>query len=195
MPKVDLEKERKLLDREITFFHFKRATRKIKKCIKLAEETKDDFFLSYFLAQRCILRQDYRRAMHYFNCALHIRKNDGCTYNDKALCLAELGRLKEALACFNRGIKRNRDCASLYHNKGWLLHSLGRHKEAAVCFKKALELEAGRVESLYSLADTYCHLNDLQQARQLFHRALRLIKGKSSYAHKQTLKKLNKLER
>jgi tetratricopeptide (TPR) repeat protein len=193
MPKIDLEKERKILDRQITFFHFKRAKRKIEKCIKWAKKIKDNFFLNYFLAQRYILKEDFSKAIVYFNCALKIKPNDGCTYNDKALCLAELGNYQEALECFNEGIRKDKDCASLYHNKGWLLNFLGRYKEAILCFKKSLELEKKRVESLYSLADTYLHLHDKEKAKKYFKKTLKLIKGKSSFIFKETLKRLKDL--
>jgi tetratricopeptide (TPR) repeat protein len=194
MFKVDLEKERKILDRYITFFHFKRAKRKIEKCLRLSKKLKDDFFFYYFSAQRFILKENFKEAISLFDKALKIRINDGCSYNDKAICLAELGKYREALECFNEGIRRDKDCASLYHNKGWLLNFLGRYREAILCFKKALELEEDRVESMYSLADTYFHLKDKKMAKKYFKKALFHIKGKSSYIYKETLKRLKELK-
>ena len=193
MPKIDWERERKVLDREITFFHFRKAERKIKKCLNLAEESGEEFFFYYFLAQKFILGEDFYQAIEHFNRALKIRKNDGCTYNDKAICLAELEKYRQALDCFNEGIKRDKDCVSLYHNKGWLLNLLRRYKEAILCFNKALELEEDRVESLYSLGDTYLQLGDRPRAKRYFQKALRYIKGKSFYVYNQILKKLKNL--
>jgi len=190
MPKIDLEAQRKRLDREITFFHFKKA-KKIAACgLKAAQRGGDSFFFFYFLAQRYILRQDFRTAIKYLNYCLRIKGNDGCSYNDKALSLAELGKPDEALACFDEGIKSDRDCATLYHNKGWLLHSLGKYKPALLYFKKALEIEPKRVESLYSLADTYQHLGNSLKAHKYFQQTLENIKGKSSYMYKETLRRL-----
>ena len=193
MPKIDFEKERNSLDRQITFFHFKRAKKKISKCIKRAKQTQDKFFLYYFLAQDKILGEDYSKAIDYLDKALRIRKTDGCTYNDKALCLADLGKLKKALNCFNEGIKRDRDCASLYHNKGWLLNLLKEYKKAILCFRKALELGEDRPEALYSLADTYYHLGQKTLARKYFKKALREIKGKSAYMRREALKRLSQV--
>ncbi|UCG35629.1 MAG: tetratricopeptide repeat protein [Candidatus Omnitrophota bacterium] len=191
---VDLDKERKLLDREITFFHFKRASKKIVKCLHFAEATNNEFFIWYFKGQECILEGDFREAIKYFNRALKIRPKDGCTYNDKALCLAELGKQALALECFNEGIKKDRDCASLYHNKGWLLHSLERYQQALLCFQKALELEGNRAESLFSLADTYFKLGNIEKARKFLELTLSRLKGKSSYVRRETLKRLRKLK-
>lgn len=191
---IDLEKERKLLDREITFFHFRRAAKKINKCLRFATATNNEFFIYYFKSQKCILEEDFKEAIKYFNRALKIKPKDGCTYNDKALCLAELGKKALALECFNEGLKKDRDCASLYHNKGWLLHSLARYQQALLCFQKALELEENRVESLFSLADTYLKLGNNQKARKLLELTLSRLKGKTSYVRKETLRRLRKLK-
>ena len=150
--KIDFEKEREIVDREITFFYFSRAARRIAKCIKWAKKNEDTFFLYYFLSQRLILKENFLPAINYLNKAIKLKGSDGCAYNDKALCLADLGRHKEALECFNEGIRKDTSRPSLYHNKGWLLNLLGKHRQAIVCFNKALELENLRPEALYSLA-------------------------------------------
>ncbi|MDP2923410.1 MAG: tetratricopeptide repeat protein [Candidatus Omnitrophota bacterium] len=194
MPKIDLEKERKRLDREITFFHFKRAKQRASRCLDLAIKTGDNFFFFYFLAQRYILREDFHSAIKYLDYCLRIRGKDGCAYNDKALCLAELGKHKEALVCFDEGIRRDRDCASLYHNKGWLLHSLEKFTQALLYFKKALEIEPDRVESLFSLADTYTYLGESMKAKEYFQKAIFQIRGKCAYIYKQILKRLKNIK-
>jgi tetratricopeptide (TPR) repeat protein len=194
MPKIDLETERKKLDKDITLFHFKKARNKIKKCLKEARKTKDRFFFFYFLAQHCIVKENFYKAIYYLNNALNIKENDGCAHNDKAICLAELKQYKKALECFDKGLHKAPDCAILYHNKGWLLNCLGKYKEAQLCFNTALELEKDRVESLFSIADTYSHLGNKLLAKKYFKNALERIKGNSSYLYKETLKRLRSLE-
>jgi tetratricopeptide (TPR) repeat protein len=194
VPEIDLEKERKKLDRLITFFHLKSARKKIERCLAISQKQDDDFFFYYFLAQKCILRHDFNKAIKYFDRALKLRKDDGCTYNDKAISLAELEKYDKALRCFDEGIRRDRDCASLYHNKGWLLNVLGRYKESVIFFKKALELEPYRAESLYSLADTFLHLNNSRDARVYFQKALKKVKGKCSFVHKKIRRQLKKIK-
>ena len=127
LSKVDLEKERRKFDREHTFFHFKRARKILTKCLRSAKEYNDSFFIYYFLAQESILNEEFNEAIELLDKALSIRENDGCTYNDKAICLAEIERYDEALDCFNQGLSRDKNCASLYHNKGWLLNCLHRY--------------------------------------------------------------------
>lgn len=180
MLQIDFERERTMLDREITFFHFSRAKRRIARCIALAKKADDRFFLYYFLAQNEIVHERFRLAMYYIDKAIGLKQNDGCSYNDRALCLAELGKYDLALEWFDRGIARDRDCASLYHNKGWLLNALGRHRQAVVCFHKALELQGQRPEAWYSLADSLLALGHMQPAVRAFKQALRQVKGKSA---------------
>jgi tetratricopeptide (TPR) repeat protein len=182
---IDLEKERWKLDRQITFFHFRRAARRINKCLRYAKKTRNIFFLYYFTAQSLILKKDL----------LRLRPGDGCTYNDKAICLAELSYYHRALDCFNEGLRHDRNCAALYHNKGWLLNSLGKHRQAILCFKKSLELDSERVESLYSLADSYLCLGKTGLARKYFLRSLVKLKGRCSYMYKETLKRLREMDK
>ncbi|MEI8349509.1 MAG: tetratricopeptide repeat protein [Candidatus Omnitrophota bacterium] len=193
MSKVDLERERKILDREITLFHFKKAKKRINRCLGFANQQHDRFFFFYFLSQHFILREDSRMALRYLNSCLKLKPYDGCSYNDKALCFAQLGKHKEAMCCFDEGIRAERDCVSLYHNKGWLLHLLGRYREAILYFRKALELEENRAESLYSLADAYEKLNQLKEAKRYFQKALGQLKGKSSILYKEATQRLRAL--
>ena len=181
MPQIDLEKKRKQLDREITFFHVKRARSLIRDALKTARAQKDSFFILYFNAQKCILSEHYFCALHLLDKALAIRPDDGCSYNDKALCWAEMGDYTRSLRCFNDGIHQDPDCAVLYHNKGWLLNFLERHHEAIICFRKTLELDESRPESLYSLADSYEHLGNKTTARKYFLLASKQVKNRCSY--------------
>ncbi|MBN2482909.1 MAG: tetratricopeptide repeat protein [Candidatus Omnitrophica bacterium] len=181
MPQIDLESERKRLDREITFFHFKRAHMIRARALKTAQKKKDKFFILYFTSQKYILTGKFQTALYFLDKALRIHPHDGCSYNDKALCWAEQGEYRRALQYFDEGIRHDPDCATLYHNKGWLLNLLGRHRAAILCFKKTLELEPGRPESLYSLADSYEQLGDEKFSQRYFRSALHAVSGKCRY--------------
>ncbi len=181
MPHVDLEKERRRLDREITFFHYKRAEHIRRRALAAAEKEQNRFFILYFKAQQHILAREHHKALPLLEEALTLRRGDGCTYNDKALCLAELDCPGEALACFNEGIRRDPDCVTVYHNKGWLLNLLSHHARAVLCFKKTLELDPRRPEALYSLADSCEHMGEYAAAEKYFHAALREVTNRCSY--------------
>jgi len=187
---IDFEKERDVLDRQITFFHFEKAKKKISKCLKEAKKRKDYFYLFYFTAQKFIIQEDFNKALKYFDLCLKHRPDDGYSYNEKAICLAELKRYDEAFMCFDKGLSLANYKVSLYHNKGWLLNSLGKFRQSIICFEKALEFESDRVESNFSLGDSYLHLGDKVKAKKYFQRALNQIKGKSSYIYKEIKKRL-----
>jgi tetratricopeptide (TPR) repeat protein len=195
MQKINFEKERQIIDREITYFHFKKAKRRIDKCIKKSTQAHDKFFINYFLAQDEILHDNFRLAIHYIDKALKLRPQDGCSYNDRALCLAELGKCNLALEWFNRGIGADGNCASLYHNKGWLLNSMASHREAVVCFHKALELDEARPEALYSLGDSYLALGQKTRAHSYFNKALMVVCRRSAYIRKHIEKRIKSLEK
>jgi tetratricopeptide (TPR) repeat protein len=193
MSKIDLEKERIRLDREITFFHLSRARRLIIKCLRESRRRQDWFYIYYFTAQKYILDEEFGKAIRYLDKALNLRPRDGLTYNDKAICLAEKGEYEASLWWFNEGIKRAGDCAPLYHNKGWLLNLLGEHNRAILCFHKALELDHNRPESLYSLGDSHFHLGHIREARRYFAKAAQEIKGRSSYLHREVEGRLREI--
>ena len=190
MHSLDLEQERIRLDREITFFHFKKAQGIIDRALRQARRQQKPFFANYFTGQYYIIKEQYSHALKFFRRALSLRPNDGCTYNDIALCYAELGDYEQAEDFFNEGLKKDRNCASLYHNKGWLLNLLGEHKQASLCFHKALELETDRPESLYSLADSCYCLGDYKAAQKYFRRAASKLKGKSAYMAREVHRRL-----
>lgn len=184
MSKIDFYEQRKKLDREITYFHFHNAKKIVSKCIQAAYGQDDDFFICYFVAQRYILCADFEQAVIWLDKALSINENDGCSYNDKAICFAEQKRYIEALGCFNKGIRKDDSCASLFHNKGWLLNVLEKYKESVICFSKALEIDSNRPETVFSLADSYERLDNYDKAFFYYCRAQSMVKGKSRYMSK-----------
>lgn len=60
--------------------------------------------------------------------------------DNKGATLSELGRLQEAVACFEKALEINPRFADAWSNKGNALTNLGRHQEAITCFDKALEI-------------------------------------------------------
>ncbi len=60
-------------------------------------------------------------------------------YNGRALALAGLGRLDEAMRDFERSQQACPDNAWLHYNRGLVFHHSGRTAEAAACFRQALD--------------------------------------------------------
>jgi tetratricopeptide (TPR) repeat protein len=130
---------------------------------------------AYFRGQIELIREHYAGAMEYFDSAIAQNPFDGAAFNDRALCLAELGALDQALEYFDRGIEAEPDFATIYHNKGWLLNNLGRHREALGCFFKALSLDPVRPVTYDNLADAYFNVGDIPAAVRAYRMVLELL--------------------
>jgi len=193
MRKIDWEKIRRRIDKEITLFHFRKASRLIKKALTAARKEKNWFYIYYFTAQEYILKERFKEAIKYLDKALKLNPSDPLSYNDKAICLAEIGRFREAEKIFDEGIRRNRDEAILYHNKGWLLNFLNKDRKAIINFHKALELDPQKAESFFSLADSYYKLGNYREAKKYFEKAAKLVKGKSRYLFKEIERRLKEV--
>ncbi|MCX5714850.1 MAG: hypothetical protein NT033_08665 [Candidatus Omnitrophica bacterium] len=75
--------------------------------------------VEYFKGQIELLREKFANAIMHFDKAIKFNPKDGAAYNDRALCMVELGIIDEAFYYFDKGIKVEPDYATIYHNKGW----------------------------------------------------------------------------
>jgi len=172
----DLLTIRSQLDAAITYGYMAKARRLAARGLKLARAKDDLAEIMYFRAQQKILLEEYREAIRYLDLAIRFNPRDGAAFNDRGLCMAEMGMLQDALAFFDRGIAAEPDYATIYHNKGWLLNRLGRHAEAIPLFNKALDLEPDRAVTFENLADTYVQLGRVPEAREAYRQSLALLK-------------------
>ena len=118
------------LDRAITFGRDVEAFAIAQNGLAAAKAKNLPAEAEYFRAQFFILDEDFLAAITHLDKVIALNPHDGAAFNDKALCLAELGKLDEALSNFDQGILAEPDYACVYHNKGWLLNKLGRFQEA-----------------------------------------------------------------
>lgn len=164
------------LDDAITYGEFDKAKDLIEQGLALSQDKELLGEIEYFKGQREILNQDFRNAIGHFDKAIQYNSSDGASYNDRALCMIEMGVIDEALDYFNRGIEVEPDFATIHHNKGWLLNKIGRHKEALECFYKAIELDNNRAVTYENIADTFMQLGDSRKALEFFNKALEALK-------------------
>ena len=179
------------LDRAITFGRIGQAFKIARAGLELAKEKDLPGEIEYFRAQFFILEEDFLAAITHLNKAVELNPHDGAAFNDKALCLTELGKFDEALSNFDQGILAEPDYATVYHNKGWLLNKLGRFREAIECFNKTLELEPERPVTYENLGDVYLNLGLKNNARQAYQNALKCLPDDCE-AIKEQLEKLIK---
>jgi len=163
--------------------------------LRLAKKKKKAGEAEYFQGQIQMLKGNFVTAIEHFDRAISINPNDGASFNDRALCMVELGILDKALYFFDMGIRVEPDFATIHHNKGWLLNNLGRYRESIECFKKALLLEPKRPVTYDNLADALYNLGDIPGALAAYKKVLELLRpGFCRSIRKQIKEKIKEIE-
>lgn len=96
-------------------------------------------------------RDDYARALPYFEKAVDIDPNYAEAWYQAGFCLGMLGRHAEALKASRQAAKLRPDWAETYINIGASSFALGQYKEAAEAYKQATRLDAGNADAQYAL--------------------------------------------
>jgi len=184
------------LDNAITYGTQKEAMKLAREGLKEAQAKDLPGEIEYFKGQIELLNKKFTTAIEHFDAAVKFNPNDGAAYNDRALCMVELGIIDEAFRYFDKGIEVEPDYATIYHNKGWLLNNIGKYNEAIKYFQKALELEPNRAVTYDNLADALFNLCDYQGALEAYKNVLRLLKpGSCRQIRKQINIKVDEIER
>jgi tetratricopeptide (TPR) repeat protein len=183
------------LDDAITYGHLRLAGRLVEDGLRLTRQGEFLGEWEYFKGQKEILKGNYFGAIAHFDRAVSYNPHDGASYNDRALCMVELGLIDEAFAYFDKGIEVEPDYASVYHNKGWLLNKVGRHKEAIEYFKKTLSLEPGRAVTFENLGNSLAHLKRYRASLAAYKKAVILLKMDSSDIKRQLLSRMRQIAR
>lgn len=167
------------LDNAITYGTHSQAIKIAKNALTKAKEKCLAGEVEYFKGQVDLLNENFTSAIEHFDAAIKYNPKDGASYNDRALCMVELGIIDEAFYYFDKGIEVEPDYATVYHNKGWLLNNIGRHSEAIKYFRKALTLEPQRAVTYDNLADALLNLSDYEGALAAYKKVLDLLKPAS----------------
>jgi tetratricopeptide (TPR) repeat protein len=183
------------LDNAITYGTKREAVRIAKEGLKDAATKDLPAEIEYFKGQIEMLGGNFTTAIEHFDAAVKYNPIDGAAYNDRALCMVELGIIDEAFDYFDKGIEVEPDYATIYHNKGWLLNNIGRHSEAIEYFKKALKLDPDRPVTYDNLADALFNLSDFKGALVAYKKVLQLLKtGCCRGIRREIMRKINSLE-
>jgi tetratricopeptide (TPR) repeat protein len=187
---------RKELDDAITYGTQKASLAIARKGLRLAQAAGASGEIEYFKAQIHIVRKNFVTAIEHLDRAIGFNPHDGAAYNDRALCMIELGIIDDSIPFFDKGIAVEPDYATIHHNKGWLLNNIGRHTEAIRCFRKALKLEPDRAVTYDNLADAQLNLGDSRGALASYRKVLALLKpGQCRSIRKQIMARIEVIER
>lgn len=183
------------LDEAITYGDLEKAKKLADSGLALSLNKNNSAEAEYFKGQIEILNENYLKAIEHFDQAVKYNSKDGASYNDRALCMVELGVIENAFTYFDKGIEAEPDFATIYHNKGWLLNKIGRYDEAIECFKKALELDPNKAVTYENLADSHYKKGDKKTALECLNEALNLLNPEYLNIREELLERTRMIEK
>ncbi len=119
-------------------------------------------------------RDDYARALPYFEKAADTDPNYAEAWYQAGYCYGVLGRQVDALRASKQAAKLRPEWAATYVNIGASSYALGQYKEAADAYKQALRLDEYNPEIQYSLGMTYGKLSRTDEEILAYRRAITL---------------------
>ncbi|MGI8812369.1 MAG: tetratricopeptide repeat protein [Pyrinomonadaceae bacterium] len=142
-----------------------------------AETTKNkrasaERFYSLGVAQ--LSRDDYARAVTYFEKAAELDPNYPEAWYQIGFCYGLLGRHTEALRASRQAAKLRPDWAESYVNIGASSYALNQYKDAAEAYRQAIRLDADNPDTLYSLGLSLNKLNRTDEEILSYKRAITL---------------------
>ena len=171
----DFTQLRRLIDNAITFNDLEQAKKVASEGLSMAQEMEVLGEQMFFRAQFEIIDDNFEDAIKYLDKAIEYNPYDGAAFNDRALCMIELGTIDGVVKYFDKGIEVEPDYETIYHNKGWFLNKLGHHQEALVLLNKALELDPDRAVTYENIGNVYENLGRINDAILAYEKALSLI--------------------
>jgi tetratricopeptide (TPR) repeat protein len=95
-------------------------------------------------------------------------------FNEKGLCLIQLGRLEEALICFDSIIKHDKNDFRAYSNRAQVYYRLFKPDLAISDHNKAIEIDPTNSAIYYNKGLALLYKKDKKQACENFNKALEL---------------------
>ena len=129
---------------------------------------------SYAQGLAQLSRDDYAKALPYFERAAEIDSNYAEAWYQAGYCYGILGRHTEALRASRQAAKLRPEWAETFVNIGASSYSLGQYKDAADAYKTALKLDDDNAETQYALGLTYGKLSRTDEEILAYRRALAL---------------------
>ena len=83
--------------------------------------------------------RQFLASQELLNSALRDNPTSAKLHNVKGACLAELGKINEAIDCYRRSTKLDPSYAQAYNNIGVIFEKIGKHDEALQSFDAAIK--------------------------------------------------------
>jgi tetratricopeptide (TPR) repeat protein len=119
-------------------------------------------------------RDDYARALPYFEKAVEIDGNYAEAWYQAGYCYGVLGRHVDALKASRQAAKLRPEWAATYVNIGASSYAIGQYKDAVEAYRTAIRLDDDNADIQYSLGLTFNKLNRTEEEILAYRRALTL---------------------
>lgn len=117
-------------------------------------------------------RDDYARALPYFEKAVETDSNYAEAWYQAGYCYGILGRHADALKASRQAAKLRPEWPATFVNIGASSYSLGQYKDAAEAYKQAARLDDSNPDIQYSLGLTYGKMNRAGEEILAYRRAI-----------------------
>jgi len=102
------------------------------------------------------------------------RRLEAWEWRNKGASLANLGRLEEAIRCYDRALEIDPQLVMAWNNRGVSLRRLGRPEEAIRCYDRALEIDPQHASAWINKGASLCRLGRHEEAIRCCDRALEI---------------------
>lgn len=119
-------------------------------------------------------RDDYARALPYFEKAAEADANYAEAWYQAGYCLGVLGRHTEALKASRQAARLRPEWAATFVNIGASSYALAQYKEAVDAYRQAIRLDDDNAEIQYSLGLTFGKMNRSDEEILAYRRAIAL---------------------
>lgn len=117
-------------------------------------------------------RDDYARALPYFEKATEADINYAEAWYQAGYCYGVLGRHGEALRASRQAAKLRPEWTATYVNIGASSYALGQYKEAVDAYRQAIRLDDSNADLQYSLGLTFGKMNRTDEEILSYRRAI-----------------------
>ena len=131
---------------------------------------------SYRMAHICLAQDALDEAESWLRRTLELRHDDARAYTNLGVVLDLRGHCEEAIRAFRRAIHLDPNQAVAYLNLGALYGEMGRYEDAVRFLQQCLRLFPS-FDALFNLATVRFQQGELDEAEQLFERALEANAG------------------
>lgn len=96
---------------------------------------------------------------------------DAYSLVNKGVSLKQLGRLSEAIFCYDRALSLNPSMPVAWMNKGSLLDAMERHREALDCYDRSLQVDPNLQQAWYNKGIALSAVGENEEAISCFEKA------------------------